>query len=155
MTNSMGHSGTKIASQVLRTEGCSGITPMQLLKLVFISHGWMLGLYGRPLISDSVEAWQYGPVIPSVYHSYKRFGSSPITDIPAADVEGLTAEERHVINQVCRHYAKFSGLQLSALTHTPDSPWDITRKLSGLGSVISNDLIEQHYRQIQTRGPKA
>ena len=40
------------------------LTPMQLLKLVFIAHGWCLGLLGRHLIKDSIEAWQYGPVIP-------------------------------------------------------------------------------------------
>ena len=39
------------------------ITTMQLLKLVYIAHGWMLGLYDKPLISDEVEAWQYGPFI--------------------------------------------------------------------------------------------
>ncbi len=31
---------------------------MQLIKLVYLCHGWTMGLYSRPLI-ENVEAWQY------------------------------------------------------------------------------------------------
>ena len=37
---------------------------MQVLKLVYYCHAWMLGLYGRPLIRQPIEAWRYGPVVP-------------------------------------------------------------------------------------------
>jgi len=43
-----------------QSEGRS-ITPMQLIKLVYIAHGWTLGLYDQPLIGEQVEAWTYGP----------------------------------------------------------------------------------------------
>jgi len=52
---------------------------MQLIKLVYIAHGWTLGLYNQPLIGKQVEAWTYGPVIPSVYHDFKHYGRDPIT----------------------------------------------------------------------------
>jgi len=40
------------------------LTPMQVLKLAYIAHGWQLGLHGRPLINEPVEAWKYGPDLP-------------------------------------------------------------------------------------------
>ena len=44
---------------------------MHVLKLVYVCHGWMLGIHGAPLITEPVEAWTYSPVVPTVYHRYK------------------------------------------------------------------------------------
>src|SRR5882762_236012 len=52
------------------------LTPLQLIKLVYIAHGWYLALTQKPLISEQAEAWQYGPVIPSLYQEFKGFGNS-------------------------------------------------------------------------------
>ena len=47
-----------------------------LIKRVYIAHGFALALLRRGLLDrrfDKVEAWKYGPVIPSVYHSFKQY----------------------------------------------------------------------------------
>nr|WP_256351506.1 type II toxin-antitoxin system antitoxin SocA domain-containing protein [Pseudomonas gingeri] len=51
---------------------------MKQQKLVYYSHGWHAGYTDQPLINEAVETWQYGPVIPSLYHEFKRFGSGEI-----------------------------------------------------------------------------
>jgi len=145
------HDSQKVAKYILWYSRQTPITPMQLLKLAYISHGWMLGLYGKPLLAESAEAWRYGPVIPSIYHCYKKFGGNFITDTPQAEPEGLSDQEKNLIQQVWDIYGKYSGLQLSALTHKPDTPWDITRKCVGNGAAISNDLIEEHYRSLAAK----
>jgi uncharacterized phage-associated protein len=127
------------------------LTPMQVLKLAYISHGWELGLYGRPLVNEPIEAWPYGPVIPSVYHQYKRFGSRFIDAVPAELPEGFDASEISTMEQVFAGYGKRSGVSLSSLTHEPGSPWDVTVKQSGIGSVISNDLIEDYYQRLAAK----
>jgi uncharacterized phage-associated protein len=53
------------------------IDPMGIQKLVYFAHGWNLAMYGRPLISQDVEAWDYGPVIRDLYQDFKRFGKWP------------------------------------------------------------------------------
>lgn len=58
------------------------IRPLKLMKLVYIAYGYALALLGRSIINqrfDKVEAWKLGPVIPSVYHSFKMYGNSNIT----------------------------------------------------------------------------
>ena len=126
------------------------LTPMQILKLVYIAHGWQLGINSRPLVNESVEAWQYGPVIPSLYHQYKKYGSRPIEESPDNRPPGFDETEQGVIEQVWNSYGHWSGLKLSSLTHEPNTPWSITVERSGMGSIISNDLIEEYYRDLAT-----
>ena len=121
---------------------------MQVLKLVYIAHGWNLGLNAQPLVNEDIEAWQYGPVIPSLYHKYKQYGSNPIQDFPAEIADDFNAKEKIIIDQVWKGYGNRTGISLSSLTHQPGTPWDITVKQSGLGAVISNDLIEDYYHRL-------
>ncbi|MGZ0189059.1 MAG: Panacea domain-containing protein, partial [Alphaproteobacteria bacterium] len=51
---------------------------MQLQKLLYFCHGWNLEIRGEPLVADSFQAWQYGPVHPSVYREFRYFGSADI-----------------------------------------------------------------------------
>lgn len=38
-------------------ESGNSVSPLQLIKLVYIAHGWTLALYKRPLINETVEVW--------------------------------------------------------------------------------------------------
>ena len=122
------------------------LTPMQLLKMVYISHGWMLALYDRSLFREPVEAWRYGPVEPNVYNAFKKFGGNQITE-PLKDYRNRFDEyELDVMRQVVDAYSDYTGLQLSGLTHKADSPWYMTIRMLGSRAIIPNDLIKQHYR---------
>lgn len=125
------------------------LTPMQLIKLVYLCHGWMLGAYGRPLISDDVEAWRYGPVINNLYQEVKHFKDKPVHNSGYSNInEDLDEEESDIVKQVFDIYGARPALSLSSLTHELNTPWDITQKNSGYSSVISNDIIESHYNKL-------
>ena len=125
-------------------------TPMQLLKLVYISHGWMLALYGRPLISDPVEAWMYGPVIPKLYNKIKSYRDQPVK---AEALEGsfgssraeLDKYEEHMIAEAVKKYGHLSGPALSRITHARGTPWSLTYDKTKT-KIISNDMIADHYQ---------
>ena len=124
------------------------LTPMQLIKLVYLSHGWALGLYGRPLIKQDVEAWKYGPVIPELYQAIKQYRSSPVKEISCKE-EKIDERFIDVIDQVYKIYGTFTGIELSMLTHEKNSPWEITWN-SGK-SIISNDLIAYYYKKMNSQ----
>lgn len=149
----MPHPSKSVAEYILflAREAGTAITPMQLLKHVYLCHGWTLGLRRQPLLEDSVEAWQYGPVVPWVYHKYKTFKSSPITDTPLQAPSCFSPDESTIMKQVWEGYRKFNGIQLSSITHANGSPWDVTVKTAGLGATISNDIIEDYYRQLSSK----
>lgn len=67
----------------LANKGKKQITQLGLMKRVYIAHGFSLAINNKSLLDkrfDKVEAWKYGPVIPSVYHSFKQYKASPITN---------------------------------------------------------------------------
>jgi len=78
----MAYPAKSIANELLslaHTRGISDVTPMKLQKLVYYAHGWWFGATGEPLIEEQIEAWQYGPVVPSLYEATKNFGNQSIT----------------------------------------------------------------------------
>jgi uncharacterized phage-associated protein len=137
-----------VAQQVLWLRRDIDTTPMDVLKLVYLCHGWMLGYHNVGLIDEAVEAWTYGPVVPSLYHRYKVYGGGIVIGEPADQSGFLSPDMNVLVDHFVHLYRPFSPFQLSALTHQPDTPWDITRRRAGIGSVIPTELIRDHYRRL-------
>lgn len=137
-----------VAEQVLwLRDRESETTPMHVLKLVYLCHGWWLGFTGEALISEPVEAWTYGPVVPTVYHLYKSFGGDNITVERVDRSENFESDQQDLIASVVGAYRSYTAVQLSNITHQKDTPWDITRRKYGIGAIIPNELIESHYKK--------
>ena len=154
----MEHDARSVANELIRRALRDGrpITALQVIKLTYFCHAWMLGLYHRPLLEQPVEAWLYGPVVPEVYRSLRRYSGEPVTrpiDLSTVGVEERTYDEieKDLIDQVWEKYGHFSGVQLSAMTHTPGSPWDQVWEAAGQNAVISDPAIEKYYAQ-QAKG---
>lgn len=135
---------------------CISMTPMKVLKLVYISHGWHLAFYSSPLIEEEVLAWKYGPVIHSVYREFKIYGDTNINDtgfffnhkmemVTPIPEKGKWA----FLDRVWEVYKKFNGIELSALTHETGTPWDTVwnvRKGKDIkNAVIPNEVIKTYY----------
>lgn len=138
---------------VAKSQGKS-LTIMQLLKLVYIAHGWTLGLLDQPLVNEPVCAWQHGPVYPSVYREFRRFGSAPITDKAKIPLYGdasanLLPQQQAILESVVRNYGSIHAFRLSEMTHQADTPWsEVYRNGLGRGEVISDELIGHHYKRL-------
>lgn len=138
----------------------AALTPMKLLKLVYIAHGWYLGIMGKPLISDNVEAWKFGPVIPKLYHEIKRFGARPISDYYTVvnfdelqeEIPVVDKETAKFLELIWRRYGQFDGQELSAMTHQENTPWAKYFKSSMRHIVIPNDAIKEYYAALWGKG---
>ncbi|WPO89927.1 Panacea domain-containing protein [Chryseobacterium sp. HR92] len=146
-----------VAKQFLKLakEDGVGIEPMKLLKLTYIAHGWHLGFFGKPLISNTIEAWKYGPVIPDLYHVTKTFGFSNV-DINTFQIRSTTElkeDDAKFLKVIWDNYKQFSGLDLSTKTHLNDTPWKETYDGS-FNKVIDNATIEKYYKNLIANPPK-
>lgn len=54
------------------------LSPMKAIKLVYFCHAWYLGATSKPLLTEPVEAWTYGAVVPSLYQALKIYGADNI-----------------------------------------------------------------------------
>jgi len=144
-------SATTVANEMLKIAKRQGkhLTPMQLMKLVYIAHGWSLALLRRDLFSDRIEAWKYGPVLPSLYHATKSFGRNPIPhDLIDDDMDTpLEPNVQAFLEDVFSKYGDISGVGLSNLTHRPGSPWDQVYRDGVMNIEIPDSLIREHYTE--------
>jgi uncharacterized phage-associated protein len=125
-----------------------GLDALQVLKLVYIAHGFVLGIKGIPLLEDDIEAWKYGPVVRSIYAALPGGSTSIMAPVGNVSAAQLDATEKGIVDTVYNLYGKHSGLFLSNLTHRPGSPWHKVWTTYGRNAVIPRDLIERHYERI-------
>jgi uncharacterized phage-associated protein len=129
----MSHSAKAVANYFIETakREWEQLSAMKIQKLVYFAHGWYLALYNEPLLDEKIEAWRYGPVVPSLYHEFKFYGSGNIdyaTDIDAGDGFRIITPKipndrmlKAFLDRVWEVYGDFSAVQLSNMTHEPNS----------------------------------
>jgi uncharacterized phage-associated protein len=136
---------------------------MVLNKILYFSHGWSLAVRDAPLVSLTFEAWDYGPVLPLLYHQFKRFGDATITSrATRIDVatgknvvveETLTSDVEGHLELMIEFYAPKSGPTLSHLSHDPLGPWAAVRRSSNQPSLgIPDELIKAYFLAKQRSG---
>lgn len=136
-----------VAAHILKRGG--SMSTMKLQKLAYYSQAWHLVWAEAPLFDDEIQAWMNGPVVRTLYDEHK--GRFTISDWPKGDSSRLTDEERANIDAVFDAYGKYSGQQLSELSHS-EEPWKVTRGdvPDGWGSskVIDPELIQAYYSAV-------
>lgn len=114
---------------------------LKLQKLVYYAQGLHLALYDKPLFKENLEAWQYGPVVPELYHFYKDFGSGAIPVPQTVNFDKYNNEIKAFLNEVYAVYGQFSAFKLSQMTHE-EPPW----KETSLNQVISHESMKTFFQ---------
>jgi uncharacterized phage-associated protein len=164
----MPYAAVAIANEFIQLASGNPLSPMKLQKLVYFAHGWCLALTGQPLISERIEAWQWGPVIPALYQEFK--GSGPITR-PAAIIRFVSdtgkivwstpslddypddeqrREAREIIARVLQEYGGFSAIRLSNATHMAGTPWQQVYQEGRRHTIIPDEMIADYFRGLTT-----
>lgn len=100
------------------------LTNLKLNKLVYYAQVESLRETGRPLFTDQVQAWGYGPVIPSVYRAYKAYGNRRIMQI--SDDYRIDSYAEKVMSIVAQKYGYLTAFDLVDYSHRKGSAWEKT-----------------------------
>lgn len=143
----MAYKAIDIANELLKRAAENGggdlMTNLKLQKMLYYEQGFHLAYFNEPLFDEQIEAWQYGPVVPSVYEYYKTYGRNGL--IPDNKVfEFMVNYEQALFDEVFRVYGAYSAIGLMNMTHT-EMPWATTP--TGVGNVISHEKMKSFFKK--------
>ena len=164
------HNPCTIANEFIGRARKDGRTldALQLNKLVYFSHAWMLGMHHRPLLDQPIKAWKFGPIIPNLFRATQTgiYTLGDEIDLPSLQISETLPDRQQmdVINQVYELYGEFKGAQLSSMAHTDGTPWHRIWQSHGAreweeerrNATIPDPMLEDYYgNQIdEMRPPK-
>ncbi|MBS7217743.1 MAG: DUF4065 domain-containing protein [[Clostridium] spiroforme] len=128
-----------------------GISNLKLQKvLYFVQAEFLVGTPDhRACFLDPIEAWDFGPVVPSVYHQYKIYGSGIIpsdnNDILKPYYDRISEDDQEMINNIVEATFDYTASELVNLTHN-QAPWkDAYRK--GFNNEIPKQSILNYFKE--------
>ena len=143
----------------LTRSGVRDLTNLKLQKLLYFAYGLHLVLFEKPLFEDEYfEAWQYGPVLRSVYKEFKNFGK----DNPIAinyrifviedgdqfiDIIPPISDEKKIksLLYACLYYGSKTAWQLVDILHDgKNSAWNEVYE-KGKNNIIPLDKIKNEF----------
>jgi len=119
------------------------VSNLRLQKLLYFIQAIILCKTNVPCFSDDMEAWPFGPVIPSVYYTYRIFGNMNIILSEQETMPIIDEATKLFIDnilKVCRRYKTF---QLVEITHH-QSPWIDAHK-NGSKGIIEKSALKNYF----------
>lgn len=141
------YSAVELARNILKmcVEDGHPISNLQLQKILYFVQVDFLKNTGRPIFSDQIEAWRFGPVVPNAYYEFCCFGGMAIPDIPRGPYANLLEKEEIRLSGLVNEKRKLSAWEMVEQTHREDGAWyRVYNKGKGNRMVISLDLIRNH-----------
>lgn len=110
-------------NQVDLDSGSDPLSNLKIQKLVYYAQGYHLAMFGKPLFDEEIEAWPHGPVIPSLYTEFKKYGAGPIEKPRILNNQLFSKEARDMLDKVFAYYDQFSAIKLRSMTHN-EPTWE-------------------------------
>jgi len=135
---------SKIIIDTLKCDEEFTVTNLMLNKLLYFAQAHHLAKFGTPLFEEEIEAWDLGPVISKVYHTYKPYSSGSIilTDKVNYDLKGQDLE---FLSNLLMKYGEYSANRLVKLTHNNGTPWQTTYDKNNKNKVIPKEKMKDYY----------
>lgn len=120
------------------------ISNLKLQKLIYYAQGLHLAIYDKPLFNESISAWEHGPVVTSLYHAYKEYGSGPIPPPDDLDFDKFDQEMREFLDEVYEVFGQYSAWKLRNMTHE-EPPWKDAK-----GGTINQKVMKERFKSFLT-----
>lgn len=131
----------ELAKEIL-TRIDQSVSGKKIQKLAYYCQAWHVTAFNEPLIDDSFQAWEHGPVVRQLWgrHRYAVAVRARDIDTPLPDLPAHSAE---LIAAVVEFYRSYSGDELENMTHE-ELPWK-SAWLQGRNTNIELTAMRRYY----------
>lgn len=131
-------------------ERCSAtnrsISNLKLQKILYFIQAEFLVSKNLPCFTEEIQAWDFGPVVPDVYFTYRMFGSANIPCIGRTRASQIISpRDREVLDDIIDECSRYSASALVELTHN-QTPW-IKAYEPGRNNEISPESIKSYFKE--------
>jgi uncharacterized phage-associated protein len=128
----------------IETEDAELISPMKLQKLLYYAQGAFLAIDDIALFDDEICAWPHGPVIPSVYSQYKKYGAGGIEKCETPVTKDIDAHTQAMLTGIYEKYGKYSASQLRNMSHSEPPYINASKVANGL---MTKESIKKYFAE--------
>ena len=137
------------------------ISNLKLQKLLYFVQAMFLCAKGAKCFRESIEAWDFGPVVPEAYRAFKNYGGGEIPQIKSYFVfdenvlwnirkeeyndNTIDTDDKKYINAVIDKFSDYTASDLVELTHN-QRPW-IDAYKSRKNKVITPEAIKEFFQR--------
>ncbi|MBF0457317.1 MAG: SocA family protein [Nitrospirae bacterium] len=121
------------------------LSNLKLQKLMYYAQGLYLVTNKQPLFNEDIEAWTYGPVVPSLYNKYKDYGAGGIPAPTDFDYNRINRQDSEFLNEIYEVFGQFSASRLKELSHN-DICWKNAYE-KGAKTIISHDDMTEYLKK--------
>lgn len=120
-----GYNALDVAEYIILYEEENGhlINNLKLQKILYFLQAEFIVAYNKTLFDEDIIAWDFGPVVKSVYFNYNVFGSASIFLNKSKRRRAyIKLEHRQTINAILEQARQYSSTQLVQICHN-QTPW--------------------------------
>jgi uncharacterized phage-associated protein len=129
---------------------------LKLQNLLYIIQSYYIKQFGYPCFSDNMEAWGFGPVVPSVYRLFEFFGSGTLPPVKyiirtyknfnrntsnLITTSSLSQKDRGIITHILWHYKNTNNTNLGDITLNDNA---YLFAYSSEKRIITPEIIKEH-----------
>ncbi|MCY4035317.1 MAG: DUF4065 domain-containing protein [Hyphomicrobiales bacterium] len=126
------------------------ITNLRLQKVLYFAHMFYSGREKKKLIGENFQAWEYGPVLPSLYRHVKQFGKYPIESSVFFFQKGLESRDKEFtyLENMYNAMDDLDAGDMINISHWKEGAWYKAYEPGERGRIISQEdiVIEYHAR---------
>lgn len=134
-----------VAKYIIKFENSNdrSVSNLRLQKLLYFIQCAFIINFKYPCFYNDIEAWDFGAVIPDVYHKYNFFGSASIPNYYIKHYNFcFLIDEQKIVDSVITLCSKYNNTQLTKIIQHQE-PWiyAFQMKHTLYKSKITNELI--------------